>query len=114
MAYITCGDYITEAKGLAQDVSGVRYSMSRYYQALNAGLAEAYRVRPDFFRGVDVPPSYGIGDDNETVNWPRQFALPLVYYIVGHLELSDAEGNQESRAAALITTYINKLTKPGM
>lgn len=111
MAFITAGDYITEAKGLTNDVDGVRYPITRYYQALNSGLAEAYRVRPDFFRGLTEPPHYNQSDENTTINWPRHYAFPLLIYLVGHLELTDTQGNKDERASALATTFVAKLTR---
>jgi hypothetical protein len=113
MAYITGSDYVDEAKALAQDTEGVRYPTARYYQAMNAGLAEAWRVRPDFYRGLDTPPTYNVSDANTTIDFPRQYAWALLFYIVGHLEFTDEEGNLDQRAAALTTAFIAKLTKAG-
>lgn len=112
--FVTALDYITEARGLAQDTDGIRYPLSRVYAAMNAALTEAYRLRPDFFRGLDAPPAYGIGDDNTTINWPRAYSLALIYYMVGHLELTDAEGNLDARAAALSLSFTAKLSKPAV
>jgi hypothetical protein len=113
MAYTTVSDYLTEAQALIQDVGAIRYSTSRYVAALNAGLAEGFRTRPDFYRTLTDPPAYEVGDINAALNWPKSYALPLILYIVGHVELTDNQGNEDSRAAAFMTAFIAKLTKAG-
>ena len=111
MAFQSVSDYVTEIQALSQDTDGTRYSQARYIAALNSGLAEGYRLRPDFFRGLSAPPAYTIGDMPTTVNWPASYALSLILYCTGHLELTDAQGNEDSRAAALMTAFVQKLTK---
>lgn len=103
------GDVINEVKELVQDDDTVRYTQESYINALNNGLAEGYRLRPEFFRGTGLP-VYSVGDESETLSWPPQYRLPLILYCVGHLELRDAQGNEDARAAALMTAFVNKLT----
>lgn len=111
MAYTKVSDYVTEAQALAQDVGPVRYPQQRWLSALNAGLGEAYRLRPDLFRGLSDPPQYEIGNLGDNINWPKQYALPLILYICGHIELTDLSGTENARAAALMTSFTQKLTK---
>jgi hypothetical protein len=111
MAYNLVSDYIVEAQALAQDVGPVRYPQQRWLSALNSAMGEAYRLRPDFFRGLSNPPQYEIGNLGDTINWPQQYAWPLLVYIVGHIELTDLQGNEDSRAVALQNAFIAKLTK---
>lgn len=111
MAYSNVIDYLTEAQALVQDVGAVRYSTSRYLAALNSGLAEGYRLRPDFWRTRTEPVQYEIGQINEPLDWPKAYAMPLLIYIVGHIELTDAQGNEDARAATLMSAMVAKLTK---
>jgi len=109
VAYSTVSDYLTEASALSQDIGMVRYSMTRYLAALNSGLAEAYRLRPDFFRGLDEPPSYVEADLLSNINFPKAYAFALLLYIVGHVELTDAQGNEDQRAGVLTAAFVQKL-----
>lgn len=106
----TVGFALSEIKSLAQDEDTVRYTQQRYFNALNIALAEGFRLRPEFFRNQAVPPIYEIGDDALTLAWPPQYIQPLILYCVGHLELTDAQGNEDPRAAALMTAFVQKLT----
>lgn len=110
MALLTVADYITEAAALSQDVGFVRYSQFRYTQALDLGLGEMFRLRPDLFYGNITPPSYQYQITSTPVVLPVQFSQPLLMYMVGHIQLTDAQGNEDERAGALMAVLSAKLT----
>lgn len=113
--YQTVGDYLTVAKSLCNDVDTVRYTQQQYMDALNTGVLEGFRTRPDFFRGgEDTIPNYTVGGEAVSITWPKQYAMVLVLFITGFMELIDAEGNEDQRAAVLLSTYTAKLAKPGI
>lgn len=107
---ISVDDYLKRVKALVNDVDTVRYTSEQYFNALNVGILEGYNNRPDFYRaGDDYVPQYEIGDEFDTLDWPRQYAFALITFAAGWLELIDAEGNSDQRAAALITSFQGKL-----
>jgi hypothetical protein len=108
-AFDTPGKVVTMAKTLAQDDDGVRYSETKYYEALNAGLAEAFRLRPDFFRGDAAPPFYLPADASGVLNWPPEYGFALVVFMTGYVEMIDSEGNEDARAVTFQNAFINKL-----
>lgn len=107
----TVGAIIDEVQALVQDVGAVRYPLSRYVAALNAGLAEGYRLRPDFYRGMTTPPRYLTTDLNAFINWPTPYTWPLIMFCVGYITLTEAQGNDDARGAAFQTAFVQKLTQ---
>lgn len=111
MALVKVSDFLTEVKNLVQDVDAVRYSAERYFTGLNVALSEAYRVRPDFFRSQpwNTIPQYSTGDENDVLIWPAMYKQALLLYMTGYLELTDSEGNEDARAAALLQSFVANL-----
>lgn len=111
MALLKVSDFLTEVKNLIQDVDATRFGADRYFTALNVALSEGYRVRPDFFRSQtwNTIPSYSAGDENDILIWPAMYKQALLLYMTGYLELTDAEGNEDARAAALMQSFVSNL-----
>ena len=108
-------DYLTMIKSSVNDVDTVRYTPQQYIDVLNLGLAEGYRLRPDFYRGGESTITFlAVGGEAGPIVWPVQYALPLVLFASGMLELIDSEGNEDARAASLLSVFGTKLTKVGM
>lgn len=108
-------DYFAAMKSLANDLDQVRYTPQQYCDALNMGIWEGYRLRPDMFRGGETTVrNYVPADAPGTILWPQQYATPLVLFATGMLELIDAEGNEDQRAASLLAVFASKLTKVGV
>lgn len=112
MAYRTVGDVIRQVRTLLQDedAEGYRYSDSSLIDALNSGLLETKRLRPDIFRHrkFDVP-QYAVADFGKAIDYTDMFVPALVNYTVGLAQLRDAEEETDGRAATLINTFITKL-----
>src|SRR5688572_6247731 len=110
MAFDTLDEYTDRIKLLANDVDGVRYGAEAYVQAVNVGVLEAFRIRPDFYReGEDAVPSFTVEAPDADIDFPKQYAMHLIVFCVGWLELIDSEGNEDQRAAALISSFQAKL-----
>jgi hypothetical protein len=112
--FTTATDYLTVSKGLSNDLDAVRYSQQQYIDALNTGLLRGFQKRPDFYRGGETAvPVVTTGHEGDPLTWPRQYAMELCIFVAGYVELIDAEGNEDQRAAALLTSFTNSITKPG-
>jgi hypothetical protein len=107
----TVADYIAQARVLLQDtIETYRYSDAEIRAALNLGMTEARRIRPDMFIGrLDAVPFYTA---SETVDFDVQYRMALLYYIIGHVQLRDDEDTTDARAAALLTKFVAQLTQP--
>jgi hypothetical protein len=98
----TVGDYLSESRRLLQDeIVPYRYPDKDLVEALNVGLMEVRRVRPDLLLPLfDIPrfdsvtiPTTGV------VTIDPMYRASLVYYIVGRAQLRDDEQTQDARAA---------------
>lgn len=106
----TVGKYITECRALLQDsVVPYRYSDADIIGALNLGLAEAYRLRPDLFlNGYTFElPFLAISTDPIPVE--PQYRSAFSYYIVGRLSLRDEEDTQDARASSLLNKFVGQM-----
>jgi len=113
MALETVGDYITSARTLLQDeVEDYRYSTASLIVALNIGLQELRRVRPDLFRAYagTTLPSFTTGDLATTVPVNEIYRPALLYYVCGYTQLRDDESIQDGRAAAFLGKFNALLT----
>lgn len=113
MAFNTVNDVITEVRTLLQDTdsAGFRYSNSSIYQALNEGLLEAARLRPDFFRGIPIP-QYGSSGSGDPILFPPTFIPALINYVCGRIQLRDDEATNDQRASVFIMSFKQTLA-PG-
>lgn len=105
----TVQQYIDQARVLLQDTtSAPRYSEEELRQALSLAISEAYRLRPDFF--VDEDLFIQISADLTVVpNIPKGYSLAFVYFMVGHVQLRDAEDLTDARASAFLQKFASQL-----
>lgn len=110
-ALATVGDYIKEARRLLQDeVSAVyRYPDVDLVDALNIGLTEVRRIRPDLFLPKFEIPFFAVTDTAKALNIDPMYRSGLVYYMVGRVQLRDEEDTTDARAAALLTKFTKQL-----
>jgi hypothetical protein len=109
MALDTVADYVRDARVLLQDtVADYRYSDSELVEALNLGLLEIRRLRPELVRSYfrTSLPTYSSTAMSTAVLMDYQYRVPLLYYICGHAQLRDDENTQDARA----TIFLNKFT----
>lgn len=104
MALDTVQDFVDRARVLLQDtIEPYRYSNDELVGALNSGLLESRRLRPDFYLTASIP-SYRTDDLSEEVSIDDQYKVAFIYYMVGHAHLRDEEDTTDQRA----TIYLNK------
>lgn len=112
MAFKTVGDVIEQVRVLLQDedAASYRYSNASLVQALNSGLLETLRLRPDIYRTRRLqPPQYTVNLLDEPIAYEPMYIPGLVNYVVGLAQLRDAEESTDGRAAALLNTFTTKL-----
>jgi hypothetical protein len=113
VALDTITDYCAEARVLLQDVTNpVRYSDEELISALQMGLMEARKLRPDLFLGT-TPGLLAIPDPtatgNQLANVDVQYRVPLLYYMVGHCFMRDEEEGSGNRSAEFHQRFIGKM-----
>lgn len=113
MALDTVQEYVDEARSLLSDEDEpYRYSDERLIRALNLGLLETFRLRPDaFINTLTAVPSYS--DVGDTVALDKQYGTSLLYFMCGFTELGDVEDTEDARAAGLIGQFRSALTGQG-
>lgn len=113
MALDTVNDYLVAARRLLLDeAEPYRYPSADIVEALNFGLTEAVRLRPDlFFKTLrtGVNPSYSAGALTATVTLDVRYRTALLHYIVGMVQLRDDEATQDQRSGALISKFVAQL-----
>jgi hypothetical protein len=111
----TVGKIIGYVRTLLQDTyePAYRYPTADLIDALNAGLLDARRLRPDLFlyTSTDVP-FYTTAD--EVIDLDQQYRLALVYFILGTAQFRDEEDVQDARAAAFMLKFTSMLIEPMM
>lgn len=112
-ALTTVQDYISAARTLLQDTvnSPYRYSDADLVNALNMGMLEVRRLRPDLMRAYlrSSMPSYSVSALSTTVALDEQYRNGLLFYIVGQAQLRDDEATQDARAAIFMNKFTSQL-----
>lgn len=110
MAFNTVGDLITQARVLLQDVDSDRYTDAVMVQALNEGLLETRRLRPDLFRGrMAQVPQYTTAQLAAHLTYEPMYIPALVNYVVGRVQLQDQEEFDDNRAALFMNAFTSRL-----
>lgn len=110
----TVQQYVDRARTLLLDTNEpYRYPTVDLVDALNEGVLEARRIRPDlfrsFFRATAGLPEYDVNVMTAQVEIDQQYRVSFVYYIVGQIQLRDEEDLQDSRAAAFLNKFTSQL-----
>lgn len=111
----TIADLIAEARVLNQDEDvPYRDDDTKYVQCVNRALQELNRLRPDAFYdtfdGLDtVVPTYTTGTVNSTFPVPMLFWAPVLYFVVGSIQLKDDEFVADGRAVTLMKQFEAKV-----
>lgn len=112
MALDTVSDYVVEVRRVLQDtVAPYRYPDANMVSALNMGLLEARRLRPDLFLSSglrsSVPALTSVNFD--LVPMDPQYRPALVYYMCGQTQLMDEETTQDARASVFLNKFVSQL-----
>lgn len=116
-------DMVTAARSLLQDaVSPYRYPDVDLLMALSLAMSEARRLRPDFFLGIDYVPVFSNAADTEddpteeasiAFYIPDFYRAPVLYFVVGYVQLRDEEDTQDPRALGLMGKFSQQLLALG-
>jgi len=112
MALDTVQDYVEQARILLQDeVAPYRYSTDSIVDALNNGLMEARRLRPDIFLSSfrSTFPSYSAAALGATVAIDIQYRMAMLYYVCGLVQLRDDEATTDSRSALFLQKFVGQM-----
>jgi hypothetical protein len=124
----TIDDLVLEVREIVNDEQvPFRYSNARVLQVLNTALRDLYRVRPDAYIGnftsgvlsANLANTYSANDLQSATVPPvpptpfpvddRLFFGPLVFYVVGRLEISDDEFTDDGRAMTLFQAFVSEV-----
>ena len=107
----TVGKITDYARVFLQDIiEPYRYPTADLISALNNGLMDARRLRPDLFLYTPTEvPSYSA--TSETIDIDQQYRMALVYYIVGQAQFRDEEDVSDARAASFLAQFNQVLTQ---
>lgn len=109
MSFTTAADYLTEARRLLQDETApYRYPDVDMLGALNLAVLEARRLRPDLFlSNFSALPN--VSTTGSAISIEPMYQSALVYYVVGRMELRDAEDDKDARASNLMNKFVGQL-----
>lgn len=109
----TVADYLAQARVLLQDTYGpaYRYPDQDIVQALNLGLIRARQLRADLFLLTDGVIPYFDAPNDAPVPFEPMYREGLLNFIVGQIQLRDAEDTVDSRAAAFKNAFVVQLTQ---
>lgn len=122
MALDTVQDYTKEVRRILQDtVAPYRYTDDNMLSAINLGLLEARRLRPDLFMNAtymqtnasssplrsSVPSFNAVG--TTAVPMDPQYRVALVYYMCGQVQIMDEETTQDARATVFLNKFVAQM-----
>ena len=108
------GDVVAQVRTLLQDTDTLggeyRYSDDSIVTAINQGMLEMLRIRPDIFlyNGFTVP-AFTTAEPSAPMGIEPQFVPSLVYYAVGMCQLRDDEGTEDERASMFLAKFTSTL-----
>lgn len=107
----TLSDLVTEAREFLQDeVTPYRFSDDRIYRIINNAFAEAYRIRPDIFIGVNfIIPMYTPADSATDFPLDRRYFPAFVDFVVATIEMADDEFTVDGRASTMLNIFQARL-----
>lgn len=113
MALDTVADYVSLARTLLQDeyAGSYRYTDAQLVTGLNLAFMETKRVRADLMIGKTLP-NFVPRSLTDTVDMDEMYRVPLVYYMCGHAQMRDEEGNQDQRAAGFLQLFRSQMGAP--
>lgn len=99
----TVNDYIVQGRVILQDqVAPFRYPDSDFIAALNLACQRAAAWRFDVFMGV--VPAFALATDSAAAI-PVHMRPAFVNYVVGQIEVREAETTDEARASSFLASF---------
>ena len=113
-AFGVLADVVAQIRTLLQDTDALggeyRYSDDSIVTAINQGMLEMYRIRPDIFLELHFQiPEFKVSTPDAPLGIEQQHVPALVYYAVGMCQLRDDEGTQDSRAGMFLSKFTSML-----
>jgi len=96
---------VSRVRETLQDMDLDRYTDARIIAALNLGILDTRRIRPDYFIGRFAQPAYQIVAATEEFDLPETLIPSLIRFAVGWVELADDEYATDGRAAAMLKMF---------
>lgn len=112
MALDTVQDYIDRARALLLDQNEpYRYPDLDLVEALNMGILEARRLRPELLKAYfnTSLPDFSTSAMSASVPIDPMYRVAFVYYICGQAQLRDEENTQDTRAAAFLNKFMSQM-----
>lgn len=107
---MTVEELVERTRILVQDtVSPYRYPDTDMLIALNDGLKEVRRMRPDLFLVLSGSVPEFTAVDSTEVLIDDQYLVPISYFMAGWVTLREEEETTEARAASFIQSFHSKL-----
>lgn len=103
---------ITRVRETVQDKTGDRYKDDRIIGAINLGVLDTRRGRPDLFIGRYDEPTPQYATSTDEFNLPEIMIPPIITYAVGWIEMSDDEYTEDGRAITMMKKYASDLGVP--
>jgi hypothetical protein len=116
VALDTVADYIARSRTLLTDViPPYRYTDDVLVDALNDGIMESRRLRPDMWLSVFRAslPSFTSATPSAAVAIDPMYRMSFIYYMCGLAQLADEEDVQDQRAMAFLNKFVTQLTSMG-
>lgn len=98
-------EMITRVRESLHDIEGDRLTDARIIGAINLGILDLRRERPDYFIGRYNGDTYQAKKATETYDLPEITIPPIIKYAIGWIEMADEEVSDQGRAAMMMSLY---------
>jgi hypothetical protein len=102
-------DLIIAVRETLQDMDGDRYADLRIMRALNFGILETRRKRPDYWIGRYHEETQLLIDVTAAVSLPDDVLTAAITYAIGWIEMGDDEYSEDGRAVAMMKKFATDL-----
>lgn len=96
---------VGHVRDMLQDADKDRYTDERLIQALNLGVLQVRRKRPDYFIGTYHVATELYVTMTEQVSLPDDVLLAVIDYAIGWVEMAEDEYSTDGRAVAMLKQF---------
>ena len=111
MSNFTLSDITQRAAELLGDFEHEQVSRERLLDALNVGLSELMRLRPDVvsLRSLSLPVTLAELDAKQPLYIDAQFYSPLISFVTGWVSATNDQSIESGRAQAFLSRFTSQL-----